>query len=175
MNDTISSLRLQDAWRECERNVYHLLRALDLLSPILPMTGERFEHLTDAQVQTLDQFILRFTKLQDAMGGRIFPAILEYLQEQYEERPMLDKLNRLEKLGYLQSAQAWQNIRDIRNKFAHDYPDDWDKNAALINVACEATTDMHGILAAIEKKLKLDQPAFNLGKPLPLPTSQRQW
>lgn len=167
MNDTISSLRLQDAWRECERNVYHLQRALDLLSPILPMTGERFEHLTDAQVQTLDQFILRFTKLQDAMGGRIFPAILEYLQEQYEERPMLDKLNRLEKLGYLQSAQAWQNIRDIRNKFSHDYPDDWDKNAALINVACEATTDMLDILAAIEKKLKLEQPAFNLGKPLP--------
>lgn len=172
MNDTISSLRLQDAWRECERNVYHLQRALNLLSPILPMTGERFEHLTDAQVQTLDQFILRFTKLQDAMGGRIFPAILEYLQEQYEERPMLDKLNRLEKLGYLQSAQAWQNIRDIRNKFAHDYPDDWDKNAALINVACEAATDMLGILAAIEKKLKLDQPAFNLGEPMPLPASQ---
>ena len=178
MSNPISSLRLQDAWRECERNVYHLRRALDLLSPILPMTGERFEHLTDAQVQTLDQFILRFTKLQDAMGGRIYPAILEYLQEQYEERPMLDKLNRLEKLGYLQSAETWQNIRNIRNKFTHDYPDDWEKNAALINVACEAAANMYGMLAAIEKKLKLDHPTFDLGKPLALaetrlPTPER--
>lgn len=132
MNDNVSILRLQDAWRECERNMYYLSAALKSLDPILPMTAEKFGHLTDAQVQALDQFILRFTKLQDVMGNRFFPAILQYLQEQYEERPMLDKLNRLEKLGYIQNAEAWQNIRITRNKFAHDYPDDWNGNAALI-------------------------------------------
>lgn len=92
MSPPISSLRLQDAWRECERNVYHLCRALDSLHPILPLTAEGFEHLSDAEVQTLDQFILRFTKLQDAMGTRVFPAVLEYLQEPYEERPMLARI-----------------------------------------------------------------------------------
>lgn len=46
--------------------------------------------------QVLAQFILRFTNLKDVMGNRLFPAILQYLQEQYEERSMLDKLNRLE-------------------------------------------------------------------------------
>lgn len=163
---TVSSLRLQDAWRECERNIYHLCGALTSLAPIMPMTGERFEHLSDSQVQSLDQFILRFTKLQDAMGSRLFPAILQYLQEQYEDRPMLDKLNRLEKLGFIQSAETWQNIRSARNKFSHDYPDDAEKNAALINVACEAAAQMHGILFEIEKKLKSDQPALELGKPL---------
>lgn len=167
MSNNVSLLRLQDAWRECERNIYHLCRASTSLAPILPMTGERFEHLTDAQVQSVDQFILRFTKLQDAMGNRLFPAVLQYLQEQYEERPMLDKLNRLEKLGYIQSVEAWQNIRDTRNKFAHDYPDDWAKNAALINLACEAVTDMYSILAGIEQKLKVDLPILELGKPLP--------
>jgi len=166
MSNNVSILRLQDAWRECERNIYHLCRALTSLDPILPMTGARFEHLTDEQVQSVDQFILRFTKLQDAMGSRLFPAILQYLQEQYEERPMLDKLNRLEKLRYLQSAEAWQNIRNTRNKFAHDYPDDWERNAALINVACGAAADMYDVLTGIEKKLKIDQPALELGKPL---------
>lgn len=168
MSNTVSILRLQDAWRECERNIYHLCRALASLSPILPMTGERFEHLTDTQVQSVDQFILRFTKLQDAMGSRLFPAILQYLQEPYEERPMLDKLNRLEKLSYIQSAEAWQNIRNTRNKFAHDYPDDWEKNAALINLACEAGENMYSILTGIETKLKIDQPTLELGKPLPV-------
>ena len=108
MTNEVSTLRLQDAWRECERNIYHLCRALQSLSAILPMTAERFERLSDAQVQSLDQFILRFTKLQDAMGSRLFPAILGYLQEPYEERPMLDKLNKLEKLGYLDSAESRQ-------------------------------------------------------------------
>jgi hypothetical protein len=166
VTDTISTLRLRDAWRECERNIYHLCRALTSLDPILPMTGERFGHLTDAQVQSVDQFILRFTKLQDAMGSRLFPAILHYLQEQYEERPMLDKLNRLEKLRYIQSAEVWQNIRNTRNKFAHDYPDDWERNAALINVACEAAADMYDILTGIETKLKIDQLVLELGKSL---------
>ncbi len=166
MSDTVPLLRLQDAWRECERNVYHLCGALTALAPILPMTGEKFDHLTDAQVQALDQFILRFTKLQDAMGSRLFPAILQYLQEQYEERPMLDKLNRLEKLGYIQSAEAWQSIRNTRNKFAHDYPDDGERNAALINLAREAAAVMHNMLSDVENKLKANHPDFALGKPL---------
>ncbi|MGZ5007864.1 MAG: hypothetical protein ACXWE9_12455 [Methylobacter sp.] len=169
MTDTISTFRLQDAWRECERNIYHLRRALTLLDPILPMTGDRFEHLSDQQVQSVDQFILRFTKLQDAMGSRLFPAILYYLQEPYEERPMLDKLNRLEKLGYLRNAESWQNIRSTRNKFAHDYPDDWEKNAALINLACEAAEMMADILAGIEQKLKSDRPVLELGKSIAYP------
>ncbi|WP_432743177.1 hypothetical protein ABXJ76_00725 [Methylobacter sp. G7] len=168
MNNSVAILRLQDAWRECERNIYHLCHALTLLAPILPMTGKGFEYLTDAQVQSLDQFILRFTKLQDAMGSRLFPALLQYLQEPYEERPMLDKLNRLEKLRYLHNAEAWQNIHNTRNKFAHDYPDDWEKNAALINLACEAAEDMYNILTGIEEKLKTDQPALKLGKSLPV-------
>jgi hypothetical protein len=107
--------------------VYYLCQALGLLTPVMPMTGEIYAHLNDGQVRILDQFILRFTKLQDAMGKHLFPAILTYLQEPYEDRPMLDKLNRLEKLGYLEKAQIWQDIRNTRNKFAHDYPDDEEK------------------------------------------------
>lgn len=59
MSNDVSLLRLQDAWRECERNIYHLCRVLTSLGSILPMTGERLEYLTDAQVQALDQFILQ--------------------------------------------------------------------------------------------------------------------
>lgn len=172
MSNNVSLLRLQDAWRECERNMHHLNGALTSLEPMLPLTGERLEHLTDAQIQVLDQFILRFTKLQDAMGSRLFPAILQYLQEQYEERPMLDKLNRLEKLGYIQNAEAWQSIRNTRNKFAHDYPDDWDRNAALINIACEAAIAIHNILTKIEMKLRNAHPAIELGKAI-LPLQQK--
>ena len=166
MNDEVSIFRLQYAWRECECNVYYLCQALVLLNPILPMTGEIYADLNDDQVRILDQFILRFTKLQDAMGNHLFPAILTYLQEPYEDRPMLDKLNRLEKLGYLEKAQTWQDIRNIRNKFAHDYPDDGEKNAALINVASEVARQLCLILTAIQTKFQSDRPSLILGNPL---------
>jgi len=54
VSNDIELLRLQDAWRECERNVYHLCRALASLDPIMPMTGVVFENLTDEQVRTVD-------------------------------------------------------------------------------------------------------------------------
>jgi len=167
MNDSVSTLRLQDAWRESQRHAYHLRRASNLLGPILPMTGNRFLHLTDEQIQTLDQYILRFTKLQDAIGSRLYPALLDCLHEPYENRPMIDKLNRLEKLGYIQNATLWQDVRNIRNKFAHDYPDDYEKNAALVNLASEAVTSLCNLLTAIEKKLGQDHPEFDLVRALP--------
>ena len=34
----------------------------------------------------------------------------------------LDRLNRLEQLGWLPSADEWTELRRIRNEFAHDYP-----------------------------------------------------
>jgi hypothetical protein len=39
-------------------------------------------------VQDLDQFVLRFSKLQDAIGARLLPALLTDLLEPYERRPM---------------------------------------------------------------------------------------
>jgi hypothetical protein len=133
----------------------------------LPLTGEQFQSLTDPQIQTLDQFILRFTKLQDAMGSHLYTSILDYLQEPLEDRPMLDKLNRLEKLGYLDNAEMWASVRSIRNKFSHDYPDDPEKNAALINIAIEAAHSMVCMLAAIAKKLRQEHPALQLEGSVP--------
>lgn len=71
--------------------------------------------------------MLRFGKLQDAIGTRLLPSVLLYLQEPYEDRPMLDKLHRLEKLGYIENSEQWQTLRILRNRFAHEYPDDPDK------------------------------------------------
>lgn len=88
------------------------------------------------------------------MGGRLFPALLQTLQEPYEDRPLLDKLNRLEQLGFLSSAESWQNIRATRNRFAHEYPDDWEKNAVLVNLASSAARDMDGILNDIQTRLR---------------------
>lgn len=166
MTNETALLRLKDAWRECERNLYHMSRALISLDSIMPMSGDDFEKLTDEQIQVVDQFILRFTKLQDALGGHLFPTVLEYLQEQYEDRPMLDKLNRLEKLGYIQSAEEWQNIRNVRNKFSHDYPDDSAKNAALLNLASSVAEAMYNILRKISDKLQGNNSDLALTPPL---------
>ena len=111
------------------------------------MSAGKLAALDDESVQDWDQLILRFTKLQDTMGARLFAAALEVLQEPYEDRPMLDKLNRLEKLGYLGSVEQWQALRAIRNRFAHDYPQDDALKAAYLNEAAEAVSTLADLLA----------------------------
>jgi hypothetical protein len=105
--------------------------------------------MDDEIVQDWDQFVLRFTKLQDAIGARLLPAVLSFLQEPYEDRPMLDKLHRLEKLGFLPNVELWNALRAIRNHFAHDYPQDDALKAAYLNEAVSAVPQMEALLAKI--------------------------
>jgi len=114
------------------------------------MTAAALRLLNDEAVQDWDQFILRFTKLQDTMGARLFPALLDYLQEPYEDRPMLDKLHRLEKLGFIPKLEDWQGLRVIRNRFAHDYPEDDALKAAYLNEAVDAAHTLRAMLARFE-------------------------
>lgn len=144
--DPVAALKLADAWGQCQRHLHHLRHALTSVRPQLPLTTQDLKNLDDEAVQDWDQLILRLTKLQDAMGSRLFPATLEILQEPYDDRPMIDRLHRLEQLGYLADAQAWQRLRVLRNRFAHDYPEDDSLKAALLNEAADAVEPLAQIL-----------------------------
>lgn len=146
-------LLLLEAWRQCERHVHHLHHALESLRPALPATAVSLAAMDDEAVQDWDQFVLRFTKLQDAIGTRLLPAVLDFLQEPFEDRPMLDKLHRLEKLGYLPDVERWHGLRAIRNHFAHDYPQDDALKAAYLNDAVNAVPDLQAVLQRIEPLL----------------------
>jgi len=142
--------RLVDAWQQCQRHQHHMNHALSAIQQNLPMTASSVATLDDEEVQDWDQFILRFTKLQDAIGSRLFTALLEYLLEPAADQPMIDKLNRLEKLGYIERAETWQVLRSIRNRFTHDYPDDDALRAAALNEAVGAANVLGSMLSVIK-------------------------
>lgn len=144
-----AQVRLLDAWQQCQRHAHHMAHAMSANAPTLPLTANALSQLNDEAVQDWDQFALRFTKLQDTLGARLFPALLEHLQEPYEDRPMIDKLHRLEKLGYLPKLDDWQSLRVIRNRFAHDYPEDDALKAAYLNEAISAVPLLLALLAGI--------------------------
>ena len=51
---------------------------------------------------------------------------------------MIDRLNRLEKLGYL-DVDAWLRWRETRNRLAHEYPDHPETRFAAIQAAIAAS------------------------------------
>ena len=114
--------RLQREFEVCDKHILRINEALEELSSTLPLTNESYAQLSSEQIRCIDQFIFRFSKLQDAMGAKIFRYILEYLDEDVTSLPMRDILNRLEKYKFLPDANEWIYIRELRNEIAHDYP-----------------------------------------------------
>lgn len=88
-----------------------------------------------------DQILFRFTKLQDALGERLVPATLQQLAESFEEWPMRDRLERLEKLGYLM-VDDWMRWRELRNRLAHEYPDQPELRFAVLKAAIGAAGEL---------------------------------
>jgi hypothetical protein len=131
-------LRLQPAIRECDLHQSRIDYASKNLSDKFPMTAKGWSELDDETIADIDQLLFRFGKLQDAIGRRLFPAILMLAAEWSESESFIDKLNRLEKLGVIPSTDQWNQLRELRNESTHEYPDAPEKNAANLNLVHEA-------------------------------------
>lgn len=101
-----------------------LVDALEEVEKHLPLSADKFKRINKIDKAFFDSLAARFSKLQDMIGNKIFKFILEFEKE--DAQSLRDKLNILEKLGYIDDVHWWDELRDIRNKLAHDYPDDYD-------------------------------------------------
>lgn len=101
----------------------------------------------------LDQFAYRYTRLQDDMGARLIPSILYALGEEASTMPMLDRLDRMEQLGWLPSADEWADLRRIRNEFTHEYPESATERFERLDLAVNSARRLVEILESIGKKI----------------------
>ncbi len=106
-----------------------------------PVTGWEALEADRLKVRLVDQLLFRFTKLQDVLGERLIPATLAVLGESFEAWPMRDRLNRLEKLGFLDVNQ-WLAWREVRNRLAHEYPDQPEIRFAALLAAIDASKSL---------------------------------
>lgn len=95
--------------------------ARDSLKNIFPFDTKSFKELSPEQVSRTDQLIYRFSQLQDTIGNKLFPLILEGLGEYTSNMPFIDILNTLEKLSIIEGAEEWLSLREIRNLVTHEY------------------------------------------------------
>ena len=96
--------------------------ARDKIKTHFPLNKENYLRLQPEELSYFDQLIFRFSKMQDSMGGRLFPAILDNLGEETNNLPFIDRLSRLEQLKIIPSADDWMLLRETRNMITHEYP-----------------------------------------------------
>lgn len=115
--------RLQFLARVVERQVRHL-ESVDARVFDQPFSPARARQLDGdiALAERVEAFASRFGRLQDPLGNKLLPALLGALGE--PTGAMIDNLDRAERLGWLESVDAWLAARQWRNQMVHEYVED---------------------------------------------------
>ncbi len=126
-------LRIEKYINECNKHQIRIVEAYEEVKGVFPLSGKRYSTLSNMEVKNIDQYLFRFTKMQDTIGENIFRLIAEDFVEDINKLTFIDTLNQLEKVRILDSVEDWKNLRKIRNNIAHQYDDEVDEMADAIN------------------------------------------
>ncbi len=72
--------------------------------------------------ERLDAFVARFSRLQDTLGDKLLPALLDAVGE--TPGTAMDNLDRAERFGWITSADRWMEMRRLPNQMVHEYIED---------------------------------------------------
>ena len=121
--DSVST-RLKFLCRVAEKEARHLLQTDERLFAQLQQspTALATDEIEPLLAERMDAFVGRFGRLQDTLGDKLLPTLLDALGE--PRGPAIDNLDRAEKFGWIDSADAWMAARRLRNLMVHEYIED---------------------------------------------------
>ena len=137
---------------ECRKHQGRLDYAYTKLLPKVPFTVN--ENLSDEVVASLDQYIFRFSKLQDTIGEKLFKGLLQFLGEETYNKVFLDIFNRLEQLGIIEDYDLWKELRIIRNEIAHEYDENKQELIEKVNKIINSKMKLEKYLEDVVAYLK---------------------
>jgi len=155
----------QQNLRRLKRAAVGLEEAVRQLAALFPLDIATFnpDIMEPRDTLLLDGFRARYSSLQDFIGTTLFKTVALLDEDERPERPLTtrERIVLMEKRHVLQQAQ-WTALREIRNQFAHEYPDQHREKAVNLNAAWEAVPvllaiasnvasylyDKHGLTAA---------------------------
>ncbi|MBN2782345.1 MAG: hypothetical protein JXQ66_03795 [Campylobacterales bacterium] len=142
--------KLEKIFFECDMHLKRMQSAAKKMSSMMPLDEKSYINLTEDEIEHIDQFLFRFSKLQDVMGQKLFKTILVFLSEDIDGKPFIDILNIMEKLYLLDNSNDWKILREDRNELAHNYENEPENMSIVLNNLYEKRI----LLASIYQKIK---------------------
>ena len=127
------TLKIEKYINECKKHKLRIEKSYAKVKDIFPLSAQRYEKLSDNEIEAIDQYLFRFAKLQDTLGIRLFKMIVSEYVDNVNELTFLDILNHLEKIDILEDVNVWKRLRDIRNDISHQYDDEPQEMAEALN------------------------------------------
>lgn len=153
-------LMLEQNFNESKKHFLRLNKAAERIKSLIPLDKDSYLNLNDDKIAYIDQFIFRFSKLQDTLGNKLFKTVLIYLGEDLTTKSFIDTFNRLEQLGIIENYDLWMELREPRNELSHDYEDDPIETSEKINKIFQKKDELEKFFTDIKKFL--EEKGFNL-------------
>ncbi len=132
--------------------------AFEIVKSLGRLTSEKMQKISDDNKRNIDSFILRFGKLQDILGSKLFRGVILLSLEDAET--MLDVLNKIEKYGIIEKTEIWDKLREARNLIVHEYDIDSEKVANnlnnIVSVSPELIKVLENIIIYAKDKFKIN-------------------
>ncbi len=113
--ETLLALRKRHLIKSLERLAFSYEKAKNL-----PLDPNNFD---DQTLEVWESFAARFARASDIFLSQYLRTFV-LLSDKGFQGSMRDYLNAAEKLGLIDDADAWMNVRELRNVFAHEYTED---------------------------------------------------
>jgi len=139
--------RLDSYFTEANKHIELILEVLnELKTPI-----KSYDNLSKLEKFAINALIFRFSKLQDLIGAKVFRNYLEYSGFSTVNATFFDILKEIEKEGIV-DIDSWIELRELRNKIAHDYPQDLEDMLDSINLFISKSKELIAISNKLEQK-----------------------
>ena len=129
----VEAVKLNGTWQRLFAEPFNQARALQLKTD-------------DLFAERVEAFVSRFCRLQDTLGDKLIPVLLDLLGER--NKVMIDNLDIAERLELIPSADEWMAIRQLRNQMIHEYIEDL---TILVNALQAAQAYVPHLLVVVRK------------------------
>lgn len=134
MLDPKTGLRLKFLTRVTRKECKHLTDTDQRLFKQMFTLEQAMQLESDQDLsERVDAFVGRFGRLQDTVGDKLLPVLLAALGETLASA--IDNLDKAERLDFLESADEWMVMRQLRNQMVHEYVEDIDVLTSAIQTA----------------------------------------
>ena len=144
----------QEALTATERAAANLNYTLARVAPLLPLTPQSASTLPQEDRERLDALAARFARCQQ-MAGMTFKALA--LLEAEPQSRFIDLLALMQKRGLIDSIEAWNTQRDLRNDAGHVYLTTDAEFAAFHNEVAKLAPNVAGYAVRLREYTTLNE------------------
>lgn len=109
------------------------------LARLFPLRSDQLASLSAVQEEAIDAFLKGFEQLVTTIQEQVFKGIMLVEAERIHALSRRDVTELMERLRAISSAAEFRTAAILRNRLSHLYPDDPDRQVAILNAALDHT------------------------------------